>query len=55
MNLYSLFVYIEHNGDESPKIHVHLPGVSEVDLKEVGCEDGRCVDVAQDCVQRRAL
>ena len=36
-------------------IRVQLPGVSEVDLREVGCEDGRCMEVPQDRVQRRAL
>lgn len=33
-------------------IRVQLPGVIEVDLREVGCEDGRCMEVAQDRVQK---
>lgn len=36
-------------------IRVQRPGISEVDLREVGCEDGRRMEVAQDRVQRRAL
>lgn len=36
-------------------IRVQLPGVSEVDLREVGCEEGRCMEAGQDRVQRRAL
>jgi len=28
VNLYSLFVYIEHNGDESPEDYTRLYGVT---------------------------
>jgi hypothetical protein len=39
-------------------IRVLLPGsylTSEMDLTEMGCEDGRWMELAQDCVQWRAL
>jgi len=29
--------------------------ISEMDLREIGCEDGRWMELAQDSVQRQAL
>ena len=44
MNLYSLFVYIEHNGDESPKDDRTIPN-NKPDIIICNNKQGKCMSI----------